>query len=284
MAEKCYLDPWKGYAERYEKLYWAPGKPTADDMRILNMFMRDVINKNRLGKVKILILGATPAVRDEIAKFDCEITIIDATKEMIGEMTRLTTHKKKETFVEGDWLKMQFPDEEFDFVVGDLVLGNIHGEGKDLFLREVNRVIKPGGYWITRVYYFPINWKKLTTEEVFEKFSALEYDINKSMELFMFLLYNTYDAEKHEVYTSMIKEELSKYWKDGKYSYPEDKKIEKLLNSQYEMWKPFEKTWHTGTKEEVYSWISEYFEIVGEGYAKDHILKEGFVTVCCRKK
>ena len=54
---------------------------------------------------------------------------------------------------------MPFKDNEFNIVLGDLVLGNISGKDLNKFLKEVNRVLTPNGDWIQRLFYVPSKLK-----------------------------------------------------------------------------------------------------------------------------
>lgn len=280
--KKTYADPWKEYTKRYEKFYWAPGKPTNHEGKIFYGFIKDSF-KNNKGKKSVLVLGATPAVRDTLARFNTEITLLDATKAIMKSMTKLIKHKKQERFFEGSWLDMPFSDNSFDVVAGDLILGNIDAKNKQKFLKEVKRVLKPKGYFVHRIFYVPLNWKKDSTEKVLQRFAKMDQKYNRNTELFMYLLYNTYNPKTHEVYASIMKKEIDKYRKRGKYVYS-DPVVEMLMNEAYEMWKPFKKIWHTGLKREVFSWISKEFNIIRQDYAKDHKFAKTFPVIMCRAK
>jgi SAM-dependent methyltransferase len=276
-----YVDPWKDYMQRYQTLYWAPGKPTDKEREIFYKFVKSCMKK---GKNKGLVLGATPAMRDILAKLNIEITLLDASKGIIDSMGRLIKHNKKENKVVGDWLNMPFNDNSFDFVLGDLVLENVDGKNKEIFFKEIKRVLKPKGYWIHRIFFVPKEWIVEPVEEVLKMFSKLKHPYDRNTELFCYLMYNTYNPKTHEVYLSGMKKMLTKYWKNNKYVYPNDRVVEGLLNRAYDMWKPMTKVWHTGRKEEVYSWISKYFDIIKENNDKGHMFGRWFPIVVCRAK
>ncbi|TKJ17811.1 hypothetical protein CEE44_04770 [Candidatus Woesearchaeota archaeon B3_Woes] len=280
--KKNYTDPWKEYANRYEKFYWEPGKPTKQEKKIFYKFIKEALKKRK--KTRALILGATPSIRDELAKFNVEVTLIDINKNMINEMSKLTTHKKKEIIVKGNWINTKFPDNHFDIVMGDLVLGNLDAKHQPKFLKEVKRILKQEGYWIHRMFFFPPNWKFESTEQVLKKFSKMKHNYDRSTELLVYLVYNTYNKKTHEVYTREIKKTLKKYWKKDKYIYPNDPKVEELMNEMYTMYKPLKKTWYTGTKKEVFSRISKFFKIIKEDFAKDHYFGRSFIIIVCKPK
>jgi ubiquinone/menaquinone biosynthesis C-methylase UbiE len=280
-VKKNYGDPWEGYAKRYATLYWQPGKPSAGDLQIYSNFMKKASGGK---KGKVLVLGATPSVRDVVSKFSTEICCIDMSAVMFKEMTKLTHHNKKEKFVQGNWIKMPFPDNYFDMVVGDLVFENLDARTKPLFVKEVHRVLQKGGYWIHRIFYVPENFKYKSTTAILKKFSKKDALRDRNMELFCTFLYNTYNPRTHEVDAGKIKKAIAVYWKNGRYSYPESRKVEKWMNKAYQMWTPFKKKWHLGRKEESFAYILKKFDILKEGGAKDHYFGRTFPIIMCRAK
>lgn len=278
-----YSEPWSGYAARYARLYFSPGKPSRQDIAIFCRLIKKLLKKAKRVK-RALILGATPSLRDVIAKFNCEIYCIDISKAMFEEMTKLIRHKKPEVFVNGNWIKMPFEDNFFDIVIGDLVFENLDAKTKPIFVKEVARVLKPECCWIHRIFFVPSNWKKEATTAVLKKFSKMDAKYDRNTELFINLLYNTYNKHSHEVDAGKIKEELSAYWKKNKCQYPANKRVEKLLNRAFKMWEPFKKKWHTGTKKESFSCIKKCFEITKEEYSNDHLFAKTFPIVTCKVK
>ena len=272
-----YTKPWQDFMDKYEKLYWSPGKPTLKEKEIFKRFLKELKANDSKG----LVLGATPAMREALAELDIEITLIDASQIIIDAMTRLIEHDRKETKIVGDWLNMPFKDSTFDFVLGDLVLGNLSGKNKQNFLKEIKRVLKPTGYFIHRFFYIPDNWKPIPTEETFERFAKLDNPYDRSMEIFVHLLFDSYNKDKNEFDMKIVKEKLKKYWKDNKYQH-ENKHIEGLLNRAYEMWKPLDKVWHAGTKKEVFGWIEKEFKIIKQENDLDHMFGKWFPVVVCK--
>lgn len=281
--KKHYADPWKVYSDRYDKLNWAPGKPTEEEKGIYTDFIRQCFEKGKLKNPKILLLGATPAIRDLLAEFDAEVTLLDVNKEMVIAMNKLIKHRKKEKIVEGNWIDMPFEDNEFDIVSGDGVLSNVDKENKEKMLEEIKRVLKPKGFFVARVYFIPEDWKKLPTEDILKKFSDMDHPYDRNTELLVHIMNNTFNPETGEVYLSKVRDMLMKYWKHGKYHY-EDKKVEELLNRMHEMWEPYEKIWCAGTKKQVFNKIKKYFDIIELRPSKGHLFGDSFVPVLCRAK
>jgi ubiquinone/menaquinone biosynthesis C-methylase UbiE len=282
--KKYYSDPWKVYADRYRDLYWAPGKPTEQERKIFFKFFKDCLKLCKTEKPKALVLGATPSVRDELAKLDVDVTLLDLNPVMVKAMNKLVTHNKQEKYVKGSWLDIPFKEGTFDIVAGDLVVGNIDLKNNDKFVKEVSRVLKPHGFWIHRIFWIPDNWVKLSVEEILKKFSKMKPTYNRSSEIFIHMLYDFFDKGKLEAATSYAGKQLGKFIKNGKFFYPQNKYVEGWLKDAYEMWKPFKKIWLAANKEITLSWFTPYFDIVKEESANDHFFAKWFPLIVCRKK
>ena len=82
------LEPWKELAGRWKKYYTPPGQPSKDDQKTYLKYIKEVLKNKK--EPKVLILGATPELRDLLAKTRAEVTIIDILMEMISAMSQLT--------------------------------------------------------------------------------------------------------------------------------------------------------------------------------------------------
>ncbi|MBW2977813.1 class I SAM-dependent methyltransferase [Candidatus Woesearchaeota archaeon] len=278
---KQWIDFEKKYSfvERYSKFYWGIGIPEKKDMQIFTKFFKQSLKNQKLKKAKVLILGSTPKMRDLAAKFNSDITLIDVSKEIIKGMTKLIKHKKKERKIQGNWFKTPFKDNEFDIILGDLVLGNVGAKDLNRFLKEVNRVLKPDGEWIHRIFFVPDKWKYEPIDNTLKKFEKWK-DRKKALEPYLF--FNTYDPKTHLVSTSKIGKWFSKYWTGKGYNYP-DKKVNWCMEELYKTFSPYEKTWHCGTKKETWKWLSKYFKVIKEEQPNDHRLAYTFPIIVCRK-
>lgn len=78
----------------------------------------------------------------------------------LGERTEL---------VDGDMRAMPFADGEFDAVVSSLAVHNVYeGEGRELALREIARVLKPGGCVLLQDFRHTADYAKALREAGFE--------------------------------------------------------------------------------------------------------------------
>lgn len=281
--QKHFQSPWKTIAYNYEKYADIPGLPSDYDCERFLEEVNEVIKRNNLIKPKVLVLGSTPLLRDYMAKIDCEVTCIDINTEMFECMSKMCTHDKNETFVEGNWLKMPFENNTFDAIVGDIVLSQFDKEHEPVFLAEVKRILKTNGAFIHRMFFIPNNWDFPSTKELLKIFEDPNYGICPSGELHFMLVTNTFDKEKYEISNLGVKKELEPYWNGEKYSYP-NKRVEDALNRIKDMWSPFDKVWGAETRDEAMETISEFFEITKEFPGKGHLIKDVLPIVVCVPK
>jgi len=258
--EKRFIAPWKAYAARWQKYCTPPGRPSKQAMAMYRKFAKQSFS-NLKRKPRTLVLGATPEARDVLVGLKAEVSIIDFNMEMILAMTELVKKKNpNEIIVKANWLNMPFPPNYYDAVLGDLVLCNVPGPLQARFLKEVKRVLKPKGYFITKMHVIPNDWQFKPIDWVLDKYAKIPVCKNTAIELFGFLHNTIYQPKIHIMDISLIRKGLTKYWKKGKYKHP-SAKISKLLNHIWEMFKPMDKTWCTGYEKEISKQVSQYFKI-----------------------
>ncbi|PIN85987.1 hypothetical protein COV19_07255 [Candidatus Woesearchaeota archaeon CG10_big_fil_rev_8_21_14_0_10_44_13] len=259
-----YADPWKGFAKRWDEYYTAPGRPTRDEVRIFLNYIKKSgkLAKGKKSKIKVLVLGATPELRDMLARIKADVSLIDVSKYMIREMTKLRKTRSKEHRFTGNWLKMPFSGGYFDIVVGDLAQGNIPKNKKDIFLAEISRVLKKEGYFIHRIFHMPEHQRYVNPERIFGRYSRYKYSKQLHMGMFMDLLYNTYNKKTNITDTAIMKGWISKYmYSPGKFRHP-DRQISKLLERAYVMWQPFKKKWCTFPEKDIAKMMERHFIIM----------------------
>lgn len=107
---------WKSIAAKW-KHHCPPGIPSEDDQKLYEELMLEGLEGKE--KKKVLVLGATPEIRNIIAKHDdIDVTIIDQNMEMILAMTELMTKENKnEKWIQGNWLTVDYFNHYFDVVL-----------------------------------------------------------------------------------------------------------------------------------------------------------------------
>lgn len=127
----------------------APWRPSREEIKIYEEYLQAVIHKR--GKdINVLIYGATPELRDLLARYDIKkVTLVDINHDMIKAMNELVTlSDSKEKVVIANWLETPFKDGEFDLVLCDQGIHYIFFEDWGKFFSEQARLLKKGGFLI----------------------------------------------------------------------------------------------------------------------------------------
>jgi SAM-dependent methyltransferase len=283
MKKDSFASPWKKVAENWEKYYAPPGRPSPEDCKHYEDYIRRAIN----GKpAKALVLGATPEVRNALHKFPIEVTTLDINLEMILAMNQFVEGWEKDIIVRDSWINTLLADNYFDIILGDLTWGNVPKEQWDTFHQNMKRVIKPGGYYIHRVNVFPDDWRIQSTEESLKEYSKRAYTHSLHFELFFRLLWDSYDSKDKTFSMARIREGLKPFWKDGKMtkgsSFPG---VGELLNKIFAFWGvDSNKTWQFSSPGELKKSIEPYFIVLEELLSKDYLYSEGSPFWFCQVK
>lgn len=137
-----------------------PGGYTATDK------LCALLNLNENTKVLDLACGVGTTSFYLSKKFKCKITGIDISSDLINiANSKLTesNHDKNITFQTADALKMPFPDNSFDVVIAQAFFILI--DNKDDALKEIFRVVKPGGFFGS----LELSWFKTPPKKVYEE-------------------------------------------------------------------------------------------------------------------
>ncbi|OGZ96713.1 MAG: hypothetical protein A3I44_00370 [Candidatus Sungbacteria bacterium RIFCSPLOWO2_02_FULL_51_17] len=124
----------------------SPWRPSSGDIRVYK----------ELSGVKlpgaVLILGATPEIRDMVAAYDRPATIVDISSTMYDRMSLLLKKASpaRERFIRADWSSMPFQSETFDLVVGDMVWWVLSVETQRAVRDALWSCLKPDGLFVAR--------------------------------------------------------------------------------------------------------------------------------------
>lgn len=259
--QEKFTQPWKEFAMRWQKYYTPPGRPSKQAIKVYKRFVIKAIKGVR--NPKGLVFGSTPELRDLLAELGLEVTIIDINLEMILAMSELTKRKNlDEIIVKADWLSNPLDSHYYDVVLGDLVLSNIPPKKQPNFLKEIKRLLKQNGHWITKLEVVPNKWKIDDFNKLINEFARIPWHRNRPMESLFLLLNNAWEEKTNIGYLSKVKLWMNKYKvKEGEYKHP-DKNITRCLNLNWEMWKPLDKRWSFRRERDTVKQISPYFKIV----------------------
>ncbi|MDD5627398.1 MAG: class I SAM-dependent methyltransferase [Patescibacteria group bacterium] len=145
-----------------------PIRPSSADLKIYNQFLHNAVKGQK--SPKVLILGATPELRDLAAKYTKEVTVVDVNLEMILAMTKLMRKKNpSEIWVKANWLSMPLAHNYYDVILGDGVVNNVAWSEVNIFWKHLAQILKPNGKFTTRIlFYIPPKISSGIASEIME--------------------------------------------------------------------------------------------------------------------
>src|SRR3989344_1470559 len=121
-----------------------PLRPSRGDLKIYELLASEKLSAN------ILLLGATPELRDLGAKKNGHITVVDLNGAVIHKMSKFLkiANSQRETWVESDWRNINFKEGSFDLVIGDLILWLLSLADQKILIKNIHRALSPEGLFI----------------------------------------------------------------------------------------------------------------------------------------
>ncbi|MDD5625949.1 MAG: class I SAM-dependent methyltransferase [Patescibacteria group bacterium] len=140
---------WKNYAKNWKPLK-PPERPSSQEIKLYEKWAR----KKAGGKA--IIYGATPELRDLLAKYNFDVTLVDREPNMIRAMQELIKISKgDEKIIIANWLKVPLKSHQYDLILCDHGLHHIAFNDWPIFLTEAERLLKPNGYLTTNIITMP---------------------------------------------------------------------------------------------------------------------------------
>jgi len=252
--------------------YTSPFRPSCEDIKNYSLIFNRLKMKNR-----VLVLGATPEIREILSKFDSSIIIADFSFKMISGMIffNKSINETKEKWIKSDWMALDkfIKNNYFDVIVGDLFLRNINPQLQLECLRKISRLLKKGGYLITRIHLLNEDITKLSSKKIIRNIFDKELDIDNKLieDLITSRLFdkNTDFNNKivnKEAFTNNIKENIKKGVKS--------KREKLILNNILKKWSGpknyFQRIWTQRTKKEIEGLLLKYFVVHDIRIASDY--------------
>lgn len=155
--------------------------------------------KNNIKNPHVLILGATPEIRDLVLDYKMNLTILDQSKEMIEKMNSLMKNKNSdlEKIELGNWLSKPFPDDSFDLVLGDGVSNNIEYRKQESFFEEIKRVLKKNGVMLLREGVLKKDIPCISVQEALTDYRATQDFPTLFLRLNLYSEVSCYNKEKN---------------------------------------------------------------------------------------
>ncbi len=131
-------EDWNIRFANHWKNYPVPARPTSGELKIIEKYIIERKPKN------VLILGATPEYRLLCRKRNLKVVCVDYSRLNFEIISRDAGIDQTETFVEQDWLKMDFY-KGFDLILGDYVVNVLRKEDLAKFLDNLRKALRTGG-------------------------------------------------------------------------------------------------------------------------------------------
>ncbi len=253
--------PWLKFVSRWEKIT-SPGRPSYKEIKIYEAFLKSVLKKR---DSNVLVIGATPEIRDMLAKYDVEVTLIDINHEMILAMSHLMKKKNnKENWLKANWLHAPLAKNYFNAVIGDFVIGNLSPENHEKFLKNVSEWLKKDGIFVTRCEGYPKDYKPVSVEYL------IEWHLKKPLVL---KTYNSF-SESLIFYTTdsaplkgVIKIDVQECWKkvDKIYKNLKNNKARKLIKESKKLY-PQDMIWFVSAKSRILKLFNKFFTLKAEEF------------------
>jgi len=254
--KKDYTAPWKKMADSW-KLFTPPWHPSVDNITLYKKLLDRTIKG--VENPKILILGATPEIRDMLADYkNIEVVLADITMEMILAMNELV---KKENFsneiwVKSDWLKMPLEKDYFDIIFGDYVISQLPEELTNTFLSKIKSLLKTNGRFVPRAVFFDEE-TALDFDEIIEKFNDKEENYQSITDIASYCFVGkTTTTRRGNCYIFSLP--LLKTVRDN---YEEKNGKNKWLTALDKVFYPYEKEWFFYSMSDTENNLNNYFNI-----------------------
>lgn len=269
---------WKMYARGWSERL-SPWRPSAGDIALYEQQAGSKLSAS------VLLLGATPELRDLIAKHQGKLTLIDMSPEMIETTNRLLRNSRsdKEELVIGDWCENSLPGDTFDLVIGDVVWWLLSTSKQKTFLEKISKLLRSDGLFVSRIHYCntSLNTKDLKeiVGEYLREFRAqTPEDKRRSREVLTYrLLDATTDKTSQRLSAEKALPVLEYYLQKS-----EDMAERSFLEQYTANWR-HRINWTSQPRELILDLFLKQFTLVRESYAKDYEDARYFPVVSFKK-
>ncbi len=201
----------QAFAARWAKTL-PPARPAKEDIIIYRKLFNQY--KNRTGKTKLLILGATPELRDLPASLKFDVTVVDFNIEMIRALTPLRKTKSKEKVIVSWWQKIPLKD-HYDIVAGDVAVNMLDKKDIPALFKRINFLLAPGGVFIHRDAFYNAK-KKVGAKKAIKAWRQHKIDIGDFRWLIeLYSQYKSYNPKTGVDSKTLLYKNVHKMYEQG---------------------------------------------------------------------
>lgn len=207
---RCFINPNEySFMGVWENISF-PNRPTEKEIEIYRTFAAGAS-----GEIpRILILGATPELRDLAAGIKMQAFVCDASPLMPYGMAKFLrfAKTKDEIWIKANWLDVPFEDNFFDIIAGDLSLRHVDPQTQERFLNKIYRILKPGGRLIIRTHIINPAYQERSYRDILDEAMTLPY-AKKKYEAMGVLLSRLFDSSTKDKKVNLeeIRSEVRNY-------------------------------------------------------------------------
>jgi len=177
----------------------ASSSPIPEEISIYRTWLKRAIKNKK--EPKVLILGATPELRDLCLGLELATFSADISWDVIDAMTKVmrTQGNEKEIIINTNWLDLDkyLKANLFDVVMGDISISNLRAEEQKRLLGIIYKLLRKNGYFISRCDIFLPNKKRKSFEEIYS-----DYLSRKTNWLGFIVEYCWYGPKRGEIYNA----------------------------------------------------------------------------------
>ncbi len=255
---------WEEVAEKWGKIN-PPYTPSLGELKIYERWMNIIREKN--SSPKMLVLGATPSLRELGYRLGFEVTCVDINPKMVEETNKLIQEKNpNEKIIINSWLTVEFPEESFDLIVGDHSTNNVDFKEWPKLFSNIKRFLKKDGIVILGATVFEENSEKLEWGTLIERVKKnpelLDNRLDRWNLRYGFHSHPDVRKEEERIYNvDLYDAGIDRLYREGKITAEECEKLKFKIGK-----------WAATflSKEEFIEFAKKYFEILEVDYDRSH--------------
>jgi len=148
-----------------------PSRPTISELCVYTKYAHCLL-EHKKKRLKLLVLGSTPEFRDWGFEENMEVTVVDFSEDYHNAINREIRHKSmtengrgKENIIFSKWQDIKSLN-EYDIIIGDLVIGNLKPEELDGFFKTIATALTSDGLFLGKSFFVPHDYVKKTPKEL----------------------------------------------------------------------------------------------------------------------
>jgi len=203
-------------AQEWAKLK-PPERPSGSEIRIYEKWIKRVAQEEK--NPQAIIYGATPELRDLLAKYNFRVTLVDINPNMVQAMRELIkVSKGKEKMVIANWLNIPLKSCKYDLFCCDHGIHHILFKDWSRFLKQAKTLLKPSGYFLNNMMTMPLG-DKATVKEMIRIYKRNPKKFSREDKFYhhyrIIIGLKDYQGKKYVKNLGVLNEKLRQFFKQG---------------------------------------------------------------------